>query len=130
MRIDPRLVSLSFALLAAACSRDTSPLAAPSEPRASTWTRTYGVSAVTVDASTLQPTSPSGGHVVVELVADATSAATQIDEVESNDGPYSYFKPANYSLRLTAVPTGAGCTFGGWVLGTPTNPSVGSTNSS
>ena len=130
MRIDPRLVSLSFALLAAACSSDTSPLAAPSEPRASTWTRTYGVSAVTVDASTLQPTSPSGGHVVVELVADATSAATQIDEVESNDGPYSYFKPANYSLRLTAVPTGAGCTFGGWVLGTPTNPSVGSTNSS
>jgi hypothetical protein len=118
MRIDSRLASLALVLLAAACGRDASPLAAPAEPRASTWTRTYGVSAVTLDAGTFQPTSPSGGHVVVELVVDATSATTQIGQVESNDGPYSFFKPANYGLRLTAVPTGSGCTFRRWVLGT------------
>ena len=122
MRIEPRLAFLSLVLLAAACGRDTSTLAAPSAPRASTWTRTYVVSAVTLDAGTHQPTSPSGGHVVVELVADATSAATQIGQVESNDDLYSFFKPANYRLRLTAVPTGSGCTFWHWVLGTATTP--------
>jgi hypothetical protein len=129
MRIDSRLVSLSLVLLAAACSRDASPLAAPSEPRASTWTRTYTISAASVDATTLQPTSSSGGHVVVERVADATSVATQIGEVESNDDLYSFFKPANYSLRLTAVPTGTGCTFRGWVLGTPTDFDANGTDS-
>lgn len=122
MRIDPRTAFLSLVLLAAACGRDASPLVAPQEPRASTWGKTYRVMAVTLDAGTLQPTSPSGGHVVVELVSDATSATTKIGEVESNDDLYPFFKPVNYGMRLTAVPTGSGCTFRRWVLSTGGTP--------
>ncbi len=124
MRRNPKLIALALVLAAAGCGRDAGQLTAPTEPRLTTFSRTYGVSAVTLTGSPPAQAGFSGGHVDAVLVADADGSFTFLGTVESNDGPDAFFKPANQALRLTAVPVGTGCVFDQWVLSTPTNVSI------
>lgn len=118
MRTSRCILAVSL-VLAAACGRDAaSPVApaAPAEPLASTWTRTYEVSALTYTGTGLNRTLSlnSGGYVKVELVPDNSAmGAYELGTVESGGDVGYFYKPANNSVRLTAIPY-SGCTFTRW----------------
>ncbi|HST63242.1 MAG TPA: hypothetical protein VLK84_31315 [Longimicrobium sp.] len=118
MRIS-RFVLAATLTLVAACGRDAAtPLAAPDEASASSWTRSYWISGLTYTGSHLNWSLASfaGGYVKVELVPDYSSmgAPYELGTVPADGDAMSFYKPANNSLRLTAIPTVAGCTFHGW----------------
>jgi hypothetical protein len=128
MRMSRCVLALAFVAVAA-CGREASPVAAPDQPLRSTWTRTYSVWGTTWQGTALNRTPAlfSGGYVLVELVPDGGGPPTELGQVESGEDIGSFYKPANYSIRLTAVPTGSGCTFRNWLfypssVGTTDNP--------
>lgn len=128
MRISRCVLSLTL-VLAAACGRDAaSPVAAPDQPLRSTWTRTYYISGITYQGSrfNIYPGSYVGGYIKVELVPDNTlMGAYELGRVDADGDAVSFYKPADNSVRLTAVPTVAGCTFRGWKF--PTSSSYATT---
>jgi hypothetical protein len=127
MRISRCILAGSLAALAA-CGRDAgTPVAAPDEPLASTWTRTYEISSLTYTGTRFNLTLSliNGGYIKVELVPDnPLMGAYELGRVESGGDVQSFYKPADNSVRLTAVPA-SGCTFRGWVF--PTSSSVATT---
>lgn len=124
MRIS-RFVLAASLVLAAACGRDaTTPLATPGGPAASTWTRTYWISGLTLTGGRFNwsPASFVGGYVKVELVSDnPLMLPYELGRVDADGDAVSFYKPANNSVQLTAVPTVAGCSFHGWAFGTSTS---------
>lgn len=127
MRMSRCVLALAV-LAAAACGREASPVAAPDEALRSTSTRTYYVTGQTWQGTrfNLTPALFSGGYIKVELVPDNTQmGAYELGTVQADGDAVSFYKPANNSIRLTAIPTGSGCTFRGWVF--PTSSSIATT---
>ena len=123
MRMTQRIAVAAAALVAAACSQDSSRLLGPGTPVRSTWTRTYyvrGATYVGTHPFNAVPASYSAGYIKVELVPDDPAmGAYELGRVDADGdlwGPYD--KPAGNSVRLTAVPTLSNCTFLGWIFGT------------
>ncbi|HSU12608.1 hypothetical protein [Longimicrobium sp.] len=132
MRISARILLAATALLAAACSNDTRQVLAPDAPARSTWTRTYYVTAMTYVGThpfNAVPASYSAGYVKVELVPDNPAmGAYELGRVDASGDPASFYKPADNSVRLTAVSTLSNCSFWGWAFGTSTSTSTTATS--
>jgi hypothetical protein len=129
MRTTQRIVLAAAALLAAACSGDSARVLGPGAPARSTWTRSYyvrGATYVGTHPVNAVPASYSAGYVKVELVPDnPLMGAYELARVDADGDLYGpYNKPANNSLRLTAVPTLSNCAFWGWVFGTSSSISA------
>jgi hypothetical protein len=129
MQISRCVLALALALTAA-CGREASPVAAPDQPSLSTWTRTYYISGMTYQGSrfNIYPASYVGGYVKVELVPDnPLMGAYELGRVDADGDAASFYKPADNAVRLTAVPTVAGCTFRRWSFpGSGTSTTVSS----
>lgn len=127
MRMSRYVLAMALAA-AAACGSEGSPVATPGQPLQSTWTRTYYVTGQTLQGTrfNLTPAAFSGGYIKVELVPDNTlMGAYELGTVPADGDAVSFYKPANNSVRLTAIPTVSGCTFRGWVF--PTSSSIATT---
>jgi hypothetical protein len=131
MRTIHRAFAVVLTLAAAACGDHTQPAAAPAGPLKSEWTRTYLVSGRTYQGTkpfNMVPATFVGGYIKVEAVPDNPAmGAYELGIVYADWDPgSSFFKPANHSLRLTAIPTQANCTFRGWLF--PTSSSIATTS--
>jgi hypothetical protein len=129
MRTTQRIVLAASLLLTAACSQDSARVLGPGEPARSTWTRTYYFRGATYQGAhpfSAVPAAFSAGYVKVEMVPDnPLMGAYEMGRVDADGDLYGpFYKPADNSIRLTAVPTVSGCTFLGWIFGTSSSIST------